>query len=75
MASLLCIWASQVALVVKSLSANAGDTGDAGRSPGGGQGSPLWYIKSGSFKKRQSGPVGLSFYGSDEILERLGDGC
>ena len=39
--------ASQVALVVKNLPANAGDTGDAGsilgsgRSPGGGHGNPL----------------------------------
>ena len=43
------IWASQVALVVKNLSANAGDTGDTGsipglgRSPGGGNGNPLHY--------------------------------
>ena len=39
--------ASHVALVVKNLPANAGDTGDAGsilglgRSPGGGHGNPL----------------------------------
>ena len=39
--------ASYVALVVKNLPANAGDTGDAGsilglgRSPGGGHGNPL----------------------------------
>ena len=42
-------WASQVALVVKNLSANAGDVGDLGsipglgRSPGGGHGNPLQY--------------------------------
>ena len=40
---------SQVALVVKKLPADAGDTGDAGlipgsgRSPGGGHGNPLQY--------------------------------
>ena len=44
----LC-WASQVALVVKNLPANAGDVKDMGsipelgRSPGGGNGSPLQY--------------------------------
>ena len=87
LASLPCIWASQMVLVVKNLSANAGDTGDAGKSPGwwhgilhfdissSGHGNPLWYIKSGNFKKRQSEPVGLSFSGSDEILERLANGC
>ena len=43
------IIASQVALVVKNLSANAGDTRDtdsipeSGRSPGGGPGNPLQY--------------------------------
>ena len=42
-------WASQVALVVKNLPANAGDMRDAGlipgleRSPGGGHGNPLQY--------------------------------
>ena len=42
-------WASQVALVVKNLPANAGDIRDAGlipgleRSPGGGHGNPLQY--------------------------------
>ena len=40
---------SQVALVVKNLPANAGDTRDMGstpglgRSPGGGHDNPLWY--------------------------------
>ena len=44
-----CPWASQPALVVKNLSANAGDAGEAssisrwGRSPGGGKGNPLQY--------------------------------
>ena len=43
------IWASQVALVVKNLPANAGDIRDTGsipglgRSPGGGHGNPLQY--------------------------------
>ena len=42
-------WASQVALVVKNPSANAGDIRDSGsvtglgRSPGGGHGNPLQY--------------------------------
>ena len=42
-------WASPVALVVKNLLANAGDTRDmglipgSGRSPGGGHGNPLQY--------------------------------
>ena len=42
-------WASQVALVVKNLPANAGNLRDmglipgSGRSPGGGQGNPLQY--------------------------------
>ena len=43
------VWASQVALVVKNPSANAGDIRDvglfpgSGRSPGGGDGYPLQY--------------------------------
>jgi len=43
------LWASQVALVVKNLPANAGDIRDSGsipesgRSPGGGHGNPLQY--------------------------------
>ena len=43
------VWASQVALVVKNLPGNAGDTRDEGpipglgRSPGGGHGNPLQY--------------------------------
>ena len=42
-------WASQVALAVRNLPANAGDVRDAGsipgsgRSPGGGHGTPLQY--------------------------------
>ena len=45
----LCIWASQVVLVVKNSPANAGDVRDKGsvpgseRSPGGGHGNPLQY--------------------------------
>ena len=44
------LWASQVALVVKNLPANAGDFRDAslipglGRSSGGGNGKPLQYF-------------------------------
>ena len=43
----MSFWASQVALVVRNLPANAGDVRDAGsipgwgRSPGGGHGNPL----------------------------------
>ena len=40
------VWAPQVALLVKKLPANAGDTGsipESGRSPGGGCGNPLQY--------------------------------
>ena len=50
--------ASQVALVVKNLSANAGDTGDIGlipwseRSPGGGDGNPLQYSCLENFMDR-----------------------
>ena len=46
---LFLFWASQVALVVKNLPANAGDVRDTGlipglgRSPGGGHGNPLQY--------------------------------
>ena len=48
---MLCkyLWLSQVAPVVKNLSANAGDVRDmcsipgSGRSPGGGHGNPLQY--------------------------------
>ena len=45
----MCVGASQVVLVVKNPSANAGDRRDAGsvpgsaRSPGGGHGHPLQY--------------------------------
>ena len=44
-------WASQVALVVKNLPANAGDIRDvvstpgSGRYPGGGNGNPLQYSR------------------------------
>ena len=47
--SLVPLWTSEVALMVRNLPANAGDTGDAGsipglqRSPGGGNGNPLQY--------------------------------
>ena len=46
----LLFWASQVALVVKNLPANAGDLGDSGSSPGwgrspeGGHGNPLQHF-------------------------------
>ena len=47
---LTTLWASQVAIVVKNLPADAGDIRDAGlipvleRSPGGGHGNPLQYF-------------------------------
>ena len=45
----ICIWTSQVALVVKNPPANAGDVRDVGsipglgRAPGGGHDNPLQY--------------------------------
>ena len=45
----ICMWASQVELVVKNPPAHAGDIRDvslipgSGGSPGGGHGNPLWY--------------------------------
>ena len=48
-------WASQVALVVKNLPANAGDTGltpRSGRSPGGGYSNPLQYSCLENFMDR-----------------------
>ena len=47
---LTTLWASQVAIVVKNLPADAGDIRDtgsipwSGRSPGGGHGNPLQYF-------------------------------
>ena len=61
--------ASQVALVVKNLPANAGDAGDtgsipgSGRSPKGGNGNPLQYSCLGNSRTEESGglpPVGVS---------------
>ena len=52
------LWASQVAPVVKNSPATAGDIRDAGlspqwgRSPGGGQGLPLWYFCLKNFMDR-----------------------
>jgi len=49
MSSTIVIWASQMAVVVKNLPANAGDVRDTGlipglgRSPGEGHGNPLQY--------------------------------
>ena len=37
------IWASQVALVIKNMPANAGDIKDNGLIPGSGHGNPLQY--------------------------------
>ena len=54
----LYIWAFQLALVVKNLLGNAGDTGDmgsnpeSGRSPGGGNGNPLQWEFSSSLAWR-----------------------
>ena len=58
------LWTAQVALVVKNLSANAGearDTGSSpgsGRSPGGGNGNPLYYSCLGNPMNREE-PGGL----------------
>ena len=55
-------WASQVALVVKNMPANAGDSGlisGLGRSPGGGNDNPLQYSCLGNRMDRgaQQGTV------------------
>ena len=61
----LNLWASQVALVVKNLPANAGDTGDLGlipgseRYPGEGNGNSTLVFLSGE-SHRQKSLVGYS---------------
>ena len=56
--TLFFLGVSQVVLVVKNLSANAGDVRDMGsipelgRSPGGGHGNPLLYFCLGNHKDR-----------------------
>ena len=63
---------SQVALLVKNLSANAGDVKDevlipgSGRSPGGGLGNPLQYSCLENSMDR-----GLGFIGSHRVLNNL----
>ena len=63
--TILKVWASLVALVVKNLPANAGDLRDvgsipeSGRSPGGGHGNPLQY----SCLKNPHGQRSLVGYG------------
>ena len=46
--------ASQLALVVKNLPANAGDSGDMGSIPGGGYGNPLTVFLPGKFHGQRS---------------------
>ena len=58
-------WASQVALVIKNLPANAGDVRDMGlipgsrRCPGGGNGNPLQIMPGESHGQRCLGFYGL----------------
>ena len=68
------VWASQVALVVKNLPANAGDVRDAclipglGRSPGGGNSVPLQYSCLENPMDKEPGglqSVGLQRFGHD----------
>ena len=68
------VWASQVALVVKNLPANAGDVRDAclipglGRSPGGGNSIPLQYSCLENPMDKEPGglqSVGLQRFGHD----------
>ena len=68
-------WASQVALKVKNLSANAGDIRDVGsvpgveRSPGGGHGNPLQY--SCLENPRDAGARWAAVYGVAQSPTRL----
>ena len=72
-----CLNASQVVLMVKSLPANAGDTGDAssisgsGRSPGGGNGNPLQY--SCLEKPMDGGAWWATVHGVTKSRTRLSD--
>ena len=65
------LWASQVALVIKNLPANAGDRRDTGsipglgRSAGGGSSSPLQYSCLENPVNR--GPGGLQSIGSQRV--------
>ena len=65
------IWASQVAIVVKNLSANAGDVRDVGsipglgRSHGGGHGNPFQYSCLEKFHGQRS-LEGYSPWGHEE---------
>ena len=65
-------WASQVALVVKNPTDNAGDIRDdgsirgSGRSPRGGHGNPLQYILAWRIPWTHE-PVSLWFIGSQRV--------
>ena len=67
----MAFWASQVALVVKNLTANAGDLIDmgsvpgSGRSPGEGNGNPLQYSCLGS--PMDGGACGLQSVGLQRV--------
>ena len=62
-----------MALEVKNLPANAGDTGNSGsipgsgRSPGGGDGNPLQYSRLGNPTDRALSLVGYSPWGRKRI--------
>ena len=67
----ITIWASQVAIVVKNLSAIAGDVRDvgsipeSGRSHGGGHGNPFQYSCLEKFHGQRS-LAGYSLWGHEE---------
>ena len=66
-------WASQVALVVKNMPANAGDVRDPGRSPGKGNGNPLEYSCPENPADRGSRWAAVRGVGQSQTrLERLG---
>ena len=75
----LQLWASQVALAVKNMAANAGDIKDSGsipgsgRSPGGGLGHPLQYFCWENPMDRQVEPGGLQSTGSQRVGHDRGD--
>ena len=67
----ICIWASQVALVVKNLSSNAGDVRDSGLIPGSGKSprgdhsNPLQYSCLENPHRQRSLSIGLQRVGHD----------